>query len=195
MGFMVLKTTSLNLWFQRKNCFWKMCTKSYCRKGKKFLTFAWKAIFGYIFANILGLCAYISNSIFALKPWVQAGRFEYHKPYKLNEFFLSCKGSFRILKRKSTQLKFENSILSFVLFVLFLYYHDYHNYQITIKIHISTIQNVLFHFSAHPTTKVCSQKWRLLNIVFVRHSLWRKRYMSLTLVLCKIFLDDKGLLA
>ena len=32
-----------------------------------------------------GLGAYISNLIFVLKPWVQAGRFEYHKPYKWNK--------------------------------------------------------------------------------------------------------------
>ena len=60
----------------------------------------------YLFGNISGLSAYFSKPIFALKPWVQAGRFKYHKPYKLNNFFLSYKGSFRILKRKSTQLKF-----------------------------------------------------------------------------------------
>ena len=40
-----------------------------------------------ILANILGPVAYFSKPIFALKPWAQAGCFEYHKPYKLNEIF------------------------------------------------------------------------------------------------------------
>ena len=34
-----------------------------------------------------GLGAYISNLIFVLKPWVQAGRFEYHKHYNQKIFF------------------------------------------------------------------------------------------------------------
>ena len=40
----------------------------------------------YIFANILGLCEYFSKWIFALKQWVQAGRFEYHEPYIQNNY-------------------------------------------------------------------------------------------------------------
>ena len=39
----------------------------------------------YLFANIWGLGAYIYKPIFVLKPWVQAGRFEYHEPYKVNK--------------------------------------------------------------------------------------------------------------
>ena len=35
----------------------------------------------YIFPNISGPDAYFSKPIFALKPWVQVGRFENHKPY------------------------------------------------------------------------------------------------------------------
>merc|ERR1712081_25925 len=35
----------------------------------------------YIFANISGLGEYFSKRIFALKHWVQAGRFEYNEPY------------------------------------------------------------------------------------------------------------------
>ena len=40
----------------------------------------------YIFANILGFCEYFSKWIFALKQWVQAGRFEYHEPYIQNNY-------------------------------------------------------------------------------------------------------------
>ena len=54
------------------------------------------------FADISGLGAYFSKSIFVLKSLVQASGFEYHKPYKQNNLFLSYKGSFRILKRKSS---------------------------------------------------------------------------------------------
>ena len=44
-------------------------------------------IFWDILANISGPVAYFSKPIFALKPWAQAGHFEYHKPYKRNKFF------------------------------------------------------------------------------------------------------------
>ena len=41
----------------------------------------------HIFADISGLGTYISKLIFALKPWDWAGRFEYHEPHNLNDFF------------------------------------------------------------------------------------------------------------
>ena len=40
-----------------------------------------------VLANISGPGAYFSKPIFALKPWVQAGRFEYHKPHNRKNFF------------------------------------------------------------------------------------------------------------
>ena len=40
-----------------------------------------------VLANISGPGAYFSKPIFALKPWVQAGRFEYHEPYNQKNFF------------------------------------------------------------------------------------------------------------
>ena len=40
----------------------------------------------YIFANISGLGEYFSKLIFALKHWVQAGRFEYKIPIILRIF-------------------------------------------------------------------------------------------------------------
>ena len=43
----------------------------------------------YIFANISGLGEYFSKRIFALKHWVQAGRFEYHEPYIQNNYNFS----------------------------------------------------------------------------------------------------------
>ena len=65
---------------------------------RNFWHFAWKAKFGYIFANMSGLGAYISKPIFVLKLWVQAGRFEYHKPFIRKIFFWLIKG-FWNLKR------------------------------------------------------------------------------------------------
>ena len=41
----------------------------------------------YIFANISGLGEYFSKPIFALKYWVQAGRFEYHEAYIQNNYY------------------------------------------------------------------------------------------------------------
>ena len=41
----------------------------------------------YVFPNISGPDAYFSKPIFALKPWAQAGRFEYHEPYNQKTFF------------------------------------------------------------------------------------------------------------
>ena len=41
----------------------------------------------HILADSSGLGAYFSKPIFALRPWAQAGRFEYHEPHKRNEFF------------------------------------------------------------------------------------------------------------
>ena len=50
----------------------------------------WKADLGHIFGNI-GI--YFSKPIFTLKPWVRAGRFEYHEPHNRNIFFSFIKGS------------------------------------------------------------------------------------------------------
>ena len=68
-GFIVLKKTGLTHNFKTKIYF-----EIYASSGKKVWNcwhFALKAKFGNIFANISGLGAYISKSIFALKPWVQ----------------------------------------------------------------------------------------------------------------------------
>ena len=93
MGFMVFKSTGFDSRFQPKKC----PKSAFQTKTSKI----W-----HILADILGLGAYFSNPIFSLKPWVQACRFEYHKPCELNEIVFSYTGSLRILKRKSTQLKF-----------------------------------------------------------------------------------------
>ena len=47
----------------------------------------------YIFANISGLGEYFSKQIFALKHWVQAGRFEYHEPYNIQNNYYYYKVS------------------------------------------------------------------------------------------------------
>ena len=43
-----------------------------------------KTKLGYIFANMSGLGAYISNSIFVLKPGIQVGKFV---PYNRKNFY------------------------------------------------------------------------------------------------------------
>ena len=89
MGFMVFKSTGLDSRFQRKKQFWKICTESrdIGQNVSNFAGLVWKADFGHFFGNISGLGAYFSKSIFALKPWAQAGRFEYHEPYNQKNFF------------------------------------------------------------------------------------------------------------
>ena len=52
-------------------------------------------IFWDVLANISGPIAYFSKPILGFKPWAQAGRFEYHKPYKRNNFFFSYKGGWQ----------------------------------------------------------------------------------------------------
>ena len=55
----------------------------------------------YLFGNISGLSAYFSKLIFALKPRVQASRFEYHKPYNQKIIFWNYKGVPEIKKIKN----------------------------------------------------------------------------------------------
>ena len=45
----------------------------------------WQPYLWHIWLNISGPRAHFSKPIFSLKPWAQAGRFEYHKPYKWNK--------------------------------------------------------------------------------------------------------------
>ena len=87
MGFMVLKTTGLSSRFQRKNRFWKICTGSrdIDQNVPKLRSPNQTCIFWDVLANISGPFAYFSKPIFALKPWAQAGRFEYHEPHKRNK--------------------------------------------------------------------------------------------------------------
>ena len=51
-----------------------------------FAGLVWKSNFWHFFGDILGLSAYFLKPIFALKPWVLAGRFEYHEPYNPSKF-------------------------------------------------------------------------------------------------------------
>ena len=87
---MVVKTTGLNPGFQRKNRFYKICIESrdIGKNVSKFSFSSKMSKISYIFANISGPDAYFSKPIFALKPWVQAGCFDYHKPYNRKNFFL-----------------------------------------------------------------------------------------------------------
>ena len=54
----------------------------------------------YLFAKISGSNAYFSKPFFALKPWVQAGRFEYHEPYNWKNLFWTNKGVLKFKKVK-----------------------------------------------------------------------------------------------
>ena len=60
----------------------------YCTKWPKTAGLVWTLDFWHILLNISGPSAYFSKPIAALKLWAQAGCFEYHEPYKLNDFFL-----------------------------------------------------------------------------------------------------------
>ena len=84
IGFMLFKTTSLNLGFQCKNQFGKICTESWDigKNVSKYAGLVWWPGFWHILINISGPSAYFSKPIFALKPWAQASCFEYHEPYK-----------------------------------------------------------------------------------------------------------------
>ena len=65
----------------------------------------------YIFANISGLSEYVSKLIFALKHWVQAGRFEYHEPYiRNNNYYYKVSVLFRgfFYKQQNQTMKNEN---------------------------------------------------------------------------------------
>ena len=91
IGFMVLKTTGLSSRFQCKNRFWKIRTESrdIGQNVSKYEGLVWRPEFGHILVNISGPYAYFSKPIFALKPWAQAGRFEYHEAYKRNKKFFA----------------------------------------------------------------------------------------------------------
>ena len=113
MGFMVFKLTGLDPRFQRKNRFWKICTESrdIGKNVSNFDGLVWNANFGQFFRNNLGLGAYFSKLIFALKSWDWASRLEYHEPYNRNDFFFSLsKGSekfcfCKLAKGKRSNLK------------------------------------------------------------------------------------------
>ena len=104
---MVLKMTGLSSRFQRKNRFWKICNGSWdiVQNVSKYTGLVWRPYFWHILLNISGPGAYFSKPIFALKPWAQAGHFEYHEAYKQNKILLSYKGSCRFLKSLTPQLK------------------------------------------------------------------------------------------
>ena len=92
IGFMVFKLTDLDSRSQRKNRFWKICTESWdivknvFKSAKIGLPNQTSKIW-HILAVFSGLGAYFSKLFFALKPWVQAGRFEYNEPYNPKNFF------------------------------------------------------------------------------------------------------------
>ena len=83
---MVLKKTGLSSRFQCKNCFLGICSGSgdISKNVSKFRSPNQTFIFLDILAYFSALGAYFSKPIFALNSCAQAGRFEYHEPYKWN---------------------------------------------------------------------------------------------------------------
>ena len=87
---MVLKTIVSISRFQRKNRFEKRTNlaqdifKNVLRLGEPNQTAGWKQFFIDISSNI----GSFYKPIFALKPWNQDGRFDYHKSHKQIEIFL-----------------------------------------------------------------------------------------------------------
>ena len=92
---MVLKATGLSSRSQPKNWYIKICTVSQDigQNVQKYAGLVWGPDFWHILLNISGPGAYFSKRIAALKPLVQAGRSEYHEPYKWNDLFLVLKGA------------------------------------------------------------------------------------------------------
>ena len=82
--FIVLKTTVLNTRFQRKNRFEKRPSLSQDIEEKAILVrgLVWHSMLKHLFANISAQGGSFFKPIFALKPCVQDGRFEYNKRYK-----------------------------------------------------------------------------------------------------------------
>ena len=120
---MVFKSTGLDSRFQRKKRFWKICTESrdIDQNVSNFAWLVWKADFG----NILGLSAYFSKPIFALKPWVQAGWFEYHETLNMNKFFFAFKGGGTKLKNHKIARHSAGNALKFPIFFLLHSYYPY----------------------------------------------------------------------
>ena len=93
--YLVILIIILNIGFQRKNRFWKTCSESQDinKKVSKISLPNQTTKIWHILTDISGLGAYFSKLIFALKPWVRAGQFEYHEPYNPINFFSPLKGS------------------------------------------------------------------------------------------------------
>ena len=126
---MVLKTTGLSSRFQRSNPFWKIFNQSWdtSKNMSKLRTPNQTSIFWDNFAHISGLDEYFPKPIAALKPWAQARRFEYHEPYKPDEFFFwVIKGLqiFKLKKRASKKQKFTFSTFeAFLLYIDTTWFH------------------------------------------------------------------------
>ena len=104
IGFLTIKTTSLSSRFQHKNRFWTGSgdiNQNVLKSGSPNQT----CIFWDVFANISGPGAYFSKPIFVLKPWAQAGCFEYHEPYIRKIFFGLIMGSWNSKKVKKLRLE------------------------------------------------------------------------------------------
>ena len=86
---MVLKTTNLSSRSQPKNRYQNKCTGSQDigQNVQEYAGLVWEPDFWHVLLDISGPGAYFSKQIASLKPLAQGGRFEYHEPYKWNEFF------------------------------------------------------------------------------------------------------------
>ena len=129
-GFMVLKTTGLSSRFQCKNRFWKICTGSrYIEQNVwKYESLVWRPKFWHILLNISGLGANFSKPIFVLRPWAQAGRFEYHEPQKRNEIFFELERADMNLNMRFPLSKSYRTTTKLHRHVFYIMYHK-NNYQ------------------------------------------------------------------
>ena len=78
----------------------------------------------HILAVFSGLGAYFSKLFFALKPWVQAGRFEYNEPYNPKNFFSHLykgEGHFQYAFSKG---RWSRKTLKFWEVYLFIHWND-----------------------------------------------------------------------
>ena len=116
IGFMVFKSTGSISPFQRKNRFWKICTESWdiTKKVSEIGLPNQTSKIWRILADISGLDAYFWKPIFVLKPWVRAGRFEYHQPYNPNNFFFTYKGVRSQFKLKRGQGRWHPILKNFI---------------------------------------------------------------------------------
>ena len=111
MWFMVLKTTGLSSWFQRKDQFWKMYTDSWDidQNVSKFSFPNKTTRILDILANILGPDTCFSKLILTLKLQGNADCFEYHEPNNQKKKISCCKWGYQFWRVATNKNKHKIS--------------------------------------------------------------------------------------